>query len=216
MPTSPGPLLESLDALWARLQEDVPVLLPVRFAVTHTPPSPNHGPERWRMEGDLLSGIVISADTLDEGEAAVLEHVLHEAAHILCWLRGQQDTTTRGTYHNQTFLSTAEEMGLEWPEGAQRMAGRGYANPRLTDAAAGEYAENLKALAKAIPLTLPHLIVPETPKSTKPERLTLQCKCDKPRNIRVSQTVAALGPITCGVCGKAFSETGSTSTRGSK
>ncbi|MGI5404137.1 hypothetical protein ACQEVG_32745 [Streptomyces sp. CA-135486] len=147
---------------------------------------------------------MISADTLDEGESAVLETVLHEAAHILCWIRGKQDTTTRGVYHNQTFLSAAEEVGLEWPEGAQRLAGRGYANPRLTEETRAKHEADLNALAESIPLALPHFVVPDAPKSTRPDRLTLQCRCTPPRKIRVSQTTAAVGPITCGVCGSDF------------
>jgi hypothetical protein len=111
----------------------------------------------------------------------------------------------RGGYHNAQYLAAAEEVGLTWPDDKPRQSSRGYAAVELTDAARARYAGDLSALAEAIPQVLPHLQVPEAPKSRQPDRLTLRCKCDKPRNIRVSQTVAALGPITCGVCGASFS-----------
>jgi predicted SprT family Zn-dependent metalloprotease len=148
---------------------------------------------------------VVGVDTLQEGEEAVLERVLHEAAHVLCWTRGIKDTTMRGAYHNASYLTAAEEVGLIWPDNTERVQGRGYVSPQLTDAARHRYADDLAALKTAIPQVLPHLVVPDAPRSKRPDRLALQCSCKpKPRTIRVSQTVAALGAITCAVCGQDF------------
>jgi hypothetical protein len=152
-----------------------------------------------------VTGLVVSADTLRDGPDAVLEAVLHEAAHVLCWVRDVQDTSRRGTYHNASYRAAAVEIGLEWPAHRQPSAsGRGYGAPELTDASRAQYATDLKTLSEAIPQVLPHLRVPEAPRTRTPDRLTLQCGCAEPRKIRVSQTVAAKGPIICAVCRQDF------------
>ncbi len=153
-----------------------------------------------------MTGLVVSASTLQEGPEATVQFVLHEAAHILCWLRDIRDTTMRGVYHNGSFLAVAEEVGLEWPDGAERVPGRGYSNVRLSDASRERFAPDLEALAEAIPQILPHLAVPAPTTSGSPKRLTMQCQCGPPRKIRAGRTVAALGPITCGVCKREFTE----------
>jgi predicted SprT family Zn-dependent metalloprotease len=156
-----------------------------------------------------VSGLVVTASTLDEGEDAVLECILHEAAHLLNWVRGLKDTTMRGGYHNAQYLTAAEEVGLRWPDDTPRAASKGYASVGLADETRARYADNLAALRRTIPQALPHLTIPESStKSRQPDRLTMRCKCQpKPRNIRVAQTIAAQGPITCGVCGAAFTVT---------
>lgn len=204
MATSPGPLLQSLDSLWTHLREHIPALPPARISLAPSTPSSNHGPERWARDGDgLVTGLVIGIDTLQAGAEDVLERVLHEAAHVLCWVRDVKDTTMRGAYHNASYLHAAEEVGLSTD--VARVQGRGYASPQLTDATRALYVDDLKALTSAIPQVLPHLVVPAAPSSKRPDRLALQCQCTpKPRTIRVSQTVAALGAITCGVCDADF------------
>lgn len=143
-----------------------------------------------------------------EGPEAVLEHVLHEAAHLLNWARDRADTTMRGAYHNQVFLSAAEEIGLEWPEGATRVQGKGYVNPVVSDATRQRYRRDLAALDDAIAAVLPHMVLPASGSHVDrtPARLTLKCKCEPPRTFRISRTVAAAGPIICGVCKKPFVE----------
>lgn len=207
MPTSPGPLLEAIDALWERLRTHVEELPPIRPVVTAGTRPLAHGPARWTEDADgSVSGLVVSVDVLQEGEDAVLEHVLHEAAHVLNWRRGVSDTTMRGAYHNAHFITAAEEVGLVWPTGAKRAVSRGYDAVRLTDATRQRYAADLRTLADVIPVVLPHLELPTPPKAQRVDRLTLVCQCEPPRKLRVSRTVAAQGPITCGVCGAEFRE----------
>jgi hypothetical protein len=206
MPTSPGPLLAALQALWERIRADAPELPPIRPTVSPTRRRYDHGPERWQEEDGTLGGFVVTADILQAGAGATLEYVLHEAAHVLNWRRGVQDTTTRGAYHTQAFLTAAEEVGLVWPEGAERSATRGFIDVELSDAARKRYARSLQELDVVIPLVLPHLELPKQTSSRTPDRLTLVCQCTPPRKLRVSRTVAAQGAITCGVCGQPFAE----------
>jgi hypothetical protein len=140
------------------------------------------------------------------GPDAVLEHVLHEAAHVLNWTRDVSDTAIRGAYHNQSFLAAAEEVGLEWPNHAERVAGKGFVNPVVSDGARARHRDDVAALGQLIPELLPHMQLPEVKSRRTPDRLTLCCQCTPPRKLRVSRTVAAQGPITCGVCGSEFVE----------
>ncbi|MFJ6237949.1 hypothetical protein ACIQH0_28165 [Streptomyces griseus] len=130
--------------------------------------------------------------------------VLHQAAHLLNWERGITDTTVRGAYHNNRFLEAAQELGLYWPSGRPRIRGRGYATPELSEGARSRHKKTLTELTDAIPLVLPHLVAPAPSRTRAPDRLTLSCGCDEPRKIKISPTVAALGDITCGVCGETF------------
>ncbi len=206
MPTSPGPLLQALDTTWAHIRKNAPGLPAARIALSPLPPSPNHDQERWAWEGETVTGLVVSAETLDAGADVVLEHILHEAAHVLCWTRGVQDTSTYGTYHNAHYLAAAGEVGLAPPASQARTRGKGNASP--TPDTLERYADDLRVLAEAIPLVLPHLVIPEAPSRRRPaNRLYLQCQCaPKPRRIQISPTVAAQGPVICGVCGQSFTE----------
>ncbi|MFB7114055.1 hypothetical protein [Streptomyces sp. NPDC056291] len=133
--------------------------------------------------------------------------MLHEAAHILAWRRGLKDTSVRaGLYHNQTFLAVAEEVGLEWPAERARHATTGFIDPELSVETRHRHADDIAALDEAIPLVLPHLELPPSKSSNRPDRLVLQCGCDDPRKMRMSRTVVERGPVICGVCGEEFKE----------
>jgi hypothetical protein len=205
MPTSPGPLLAALDDLWRRLRDDVPELPPIRPTIAPMTRRRDHGPERWTADDEgAVTGFVVSADVLQEGSEATLTMVLHDAAHLLNWSRSIADTTMRGVYHNQAFVTAADEVGLRWPPGQHRTPGRGYDDVRLTDETRTRHAADLTALDEAIPLVLPHLSLPTSSSAGRVDRLTLRCQCTPARSFRISQTVAAAGPIICGVCGKPF------------
>lgn len=212
MPTSPGPLQRVLDDLWARLRLSVPDLPPARLVVSPSAPSTNHAPERWHVPDPstgVVTGLVIGAQTLTDGPDVALETILHEAAHILCWRRGINDTARRGQYHNGTYLAAADEVGLHWPDGVDRHVSTGYSTPRLTDETRATFADLLGHLADAIDDALPHLAVPQTLRSGQPDRIALQCECKgRPRKLWVSRTTEALGPIICGVCESAFTKAG--------
>jgi hypothetical protein len=157
------------------------------------------------VEGDgTVTGLIVSADELRDGPEAVVVSVLHSAAHILNWRRGIQDTTTRGAYHTQAFLTAGEEVGLIWPADAKRSSTRGFIDVVLSDAARARHADDISTLEQLIPEALPHLEVSTSKRSSTPGRLTMACQCDPARTFRISKTVEAAGPILCGVCGKPF------------
>jgi hypothetical protein len=198
-------MLTALTALWERLRADVPGLPLIRPIVSSTNRRQDHGPERWsRDEEGYVTGLIVTADVLQEGAEAVVETVLHDAAHLLNWTRDVKDTTMRGVYHNAAFLTAAEEVGFEWPPDTERVKGRGYTAVRLTDAARRRHALDVAALEEVIPDVLPHLELPAPTSVDRVNRISMACKCDPARKFRIGRTVAAQGPIICGVCGKPF------------
>lgn len=197
-------MIHALHELWAHLQKAVPDLPTVRIAIASTLSPPGHGPERWQEDDEgTVTGLVITASTLREGADAVVAEVLHHAAHLLNWRRGIADTAARGAYHNAKFLDAAAEVGLIRPPGAQRTS-RGFADVEMTPETHDRYSSDVQALSDVIPGALPHLEPPPAVARTRGDRITLRCSCEKPRTIKAGATVAALGPIVCGVCGKPF------------
>lgn len=204
MATPPGALTAALDALWDAVREEHPALPPARVTVSPRRVSTNHGADRWRLLSDgYLSGLVIDADTLRNGPTAALTGILHEAAHVACWRDGQQDTATRGRYHNGVYLEAAIRLGMVWAADGPAQ-GVGYASPVPTPETVGRYDSALTRLAPAIEGALPYLDGQPTRRSTTPARVSIACGCSPPRLGRMSQTVLDRGPIICGVCGQEF------------
>lgn len=204
MATPPGTLTDALNALWSGIRDNVERLPAVRVAISPTRVSTNHGSHRWRKTEDgHVSGLVIDAGTLRQGPLAVLTAILHDAAHIICWQDGTQDTATRGRYHNGNYAVAASIVGLELPGGPAR--GVGYAHPAPTPATEALYADHLRALRPAIDAELRYLPTEDpTPRSTQLSRVAIACQCSPPRRGWMSATVLERGPVCCGVCDAEF------------
>lgn len=198
-------LTTSLEVLWDEIavsHTELPAY--ARVALSPTPTSPDHGPERWSLEDDgTLAGLVVSSDVLTTGSDATLTYLLHEAAHVLNWRQRVKDVSSGGLYHNQNFMVAAETMGLEWPANTPPMAGRGKASPRLSTSTADRWREARSSLAPAIEAALPYLVAPE-PARPRPARLNIECGCAPPRKLRASRAQLDRGPVVCGVCRKPF------------
>ena len=54
----------------------------------------------------------VGGEGLAWGPADVLATFLHEAAHALAQVRGINDTSRQGRWHNARFKSVAEEVGI--------------------------------------------------------------------------------------------------------
>ncbi|MEV7425169.1 hypothetical protein [Streptomyces sp. NPDC091212] len=205
MPTSPGPLLQSLHAVWEHLRTELPDLPDARISVSPGKSTPDHRWDRLSLDTDgVVVGLVMSAATLTDGPDAVVSAVLHEAAHVLCWVRKTPDTTMRGGYHNQKYLVAAEEVGLHWGPNDKRGSSRGYYVTELSEHAKHRHADDLTDLAAAIPQALPHLVSPPSSKAQRTERIALACSCEPARRMLMFGRVAAQGPVLCGVCNQPF------------
>ncbi len=83
-----------------------------------------HGP--WstrRRDGDTRPELFVSGEAVSEGGKAVVEALLHEAAHGLAYVRRLQDTSNGHRYHNQLFVALATELGLKAPEKPDEVIG---------------------------------------------------------------------------------------------
>lgn len=80
----------------------------------------HHRPARWAVAGAgqrLAPELFIAGELLAYGGAAVLEVLLHEAAHVLAAERGITDASTQNRrYHNRRYLALAAEVGLRGPD----------------------------------------------------------------------------------------------------
>ena len=79
----------------------------------------HHWPERWVLGGQdqpRAPELFIAGELLAAGGRAVVEVMLHEAAHALATRRGIKDTSAAGNrYHNKRFVALAAELGLRGP-----------------------------------------------------------------------------------------------------
>lgn len=166
-----------------------------------------------------LPEVFVGGEGLALGAVDVLGTLLHEATHALAHVRKVQDTSRQGRYHNRRFRDLAEEMGLFVAEAP----GIGWSDTFVPDATRTDYTDTLTALAAAIRIhrRSEGALVPATPgdeNGTTPpgptggagattgagSRNGTAARCGCGRRIRVTTSVLALGPITCGVCGQPF------------
>lgn len=87
----------------------------------------HHWPERWVLDGqDAVRApeLFIAGELLAAGGRAVVEVMLHEAAHALATRRGIKDTSAAGNrYHNKRFVALAAELGLRGPDTPDKITG---------------------------------------------------------------------------------------------
>ena len=115
----------------------------------------HHWPERWITGGDgqRVPELFIAGELLAAGGRAVLEVMLHEAAHALATRRGIKDTSAQGNryhnirYHNMRFAALAAELGLRGPDGPAKVTG--WSGCTLTEETAAAYTEMTDAVDRA-------------------------------------------------------------------
>lgn len=131
------------------------------------------------------------------GSGAVLDAILHEATHALAWARKIEDASRDGRYHNARFARLAQELGLEVTPGPH-----GFASTTRSQATEDAYQPELAMLGLVLAECAPNAL-PRDP--SPPRHLPLfACGCERPRKLRAGAAVMALGPVTCGLCGRAF------------
>ncbi|MEZ5378243.1 MAG: hypothetical protein R2733_17180 [Acidimicrobiales bacterium] len=162
---------------------------------------------RWEAGNELRGEVLLAGEALHLPVEDVFEVLLHEAAHGLNAARGVKDTSRGGRYHNARFKTTAVEVGLD----VEMMPPYGWAKTTLTPAAIDRYAAEIDDLRDAIRIAR-RLDPARTagagregagPGETGQSRSSaMVCGCG--RRIRMAPSVAAQGPVMCGVCGVEF------------
>ncbi len=237
---APGPqgsrIIAALEHAWAAIQDqhsDIPDVVIVTGAGSNQRGTPegyrlrgHHWPERWVLEagGQRAPELFIAGELLSAGGRAVIEVMLHEAAHALATLRGIKDTSAQGNrYHNKRFVALATELGLRAPDVPDKITG--WSDCTLTGQTAYDaYADVVTAIDSA---RLPFLIDLATPAGPgehggqdgdqgdddgqgKPakrggRRTPAECACHPaPRRIQLTPKQIEDGPIICGLCRAPF------------
>ncbi len=163
--------------------------------------------DRWQRGEGRLPEMFVGGEGLRRGPRKVLCTLLHEAAHGLAHVRGIQETSRQGRYHNTRYRALAAEMGLDAGQ-ADRI---GWSATAVTDATAEAYAAELSELAGAL-VAWRHSEGrhggaggtgdSDGGRSSNNNGFAAHCECG--RRIRIAPTVYEAGPITCGVCGSDF------------
>lgn len=189
-------VVQGLERSWAAIQGRHPDLPAVAVVIS---PSPRRGvcPARGDRRGGVYE-VALAAEELRRPAREVFGALLHAAAHGLGDAREIQTTSRGGRYHGKRFAVLAEELGLEVAE----LAGFGWVETSVPDAAARTYSRQISALERALE-KLPVDVPAERPKRPNTNLVPAQCSCG--RKIRVARSTLAAGEITCGLCGKGFS-----------
>jgi hypothetical protein len=233
-PALSSPLVAALEAVWSAIQArhaDLPDVVIVlasgsvgaprgalklgHFAAmrwTHAEPAQD-GRTTTRA---ALPEVFVGGEGLALGAVDVLGTLLHEATHALAHVRGISDTSRQGRYHNKRFADLAAEVGLE----VRQVPVIGWSDTHVNDTTRTEYADTITALTAALTIhrraegtvTIP---APGDEQDGQPggsdgtaagpgSRNGTAARCGCGRRIRVTASVLALGPITCGLCGQPF------------
>lgn len=203
-----GPLIVAFEHAWTQIRRAHPEVPPAVLITgsgsdarrTNMLRLGHFAASRWQggSEGTEIDEIFVGGEGLERGAGPVLATLLHEAAHALARVRGIQDTSRQGRYHNVRFKALAEELGLH----IDKHPTIGWSTTTLPDATAQRYASTIEQLEHAITIFRRH----EGGGSDKPARKPgpKACVCGCGRRIRVAPSVLALGEILCGVCEQPF------------
>lgn len=170
-----------------------------------------HCRETWHVDGHegRQAEVWVSGERLAEGGEAVMQTMLHEAAHALAVKRGIRDTSNKNRYHNKAFVKLAEELGLEGPASSAGPA-LGYSDCAITKKTAEVYGYEIGELGEACK----NFVAPSLSEDPAPvKRVTPKafCQCPEGEN-EISWTkkfekklqVTGLPPLLCGICRQAF------------
>jgi len=230
-----SPLVAALEQVWAAIQHRHPEIPDVVIVVASGSVGAPRGAlklghfaaMRWThattdtaegtATGRALPEVFVGGEGLALGVVDVLGTLLHEATHALAHVRGIQDTSRQGRYHNRKFRDLAQEMGLE----VRDVPVIGWSDTHVPATTVTEYAPVLERLHLAMTihrraegaLTTPAPGDDTTNGTTTTggkgasgagSRNGAAARCGCGRRIRVTASILALGPITCGVCGQPF------------
>ena len=185
----------------------------------------HHWPERWVLGGQdqpRAPELFVAGELLAAGGRAVVEVMLHEAAHALATRRGIKDTSAAGNrYHNKRFVALAAELGLRGPDVPDKITGWSHCTLH-GQAAYDDYAGVVAGINAA---QLPFLIDlarpdrpgggggagdggedqgddgPGQPAKRGGRRVAVECACQpEPRRLQLTPKQIEDGPIVCGLC----------------
>jgi hypothetical protein len=192
-------MLKILEGIWTEIRRrhreipDVIIVIASRADGKHTRID-HYASDRRSAAGETRAEIVVGGECLQRSADDVLGILLHEAAHALAAMRGIQDTSRQGRYHNSRFARLARELGINVDKDPKI----GWIPTTVTTDTARDYAAALRALGDAITLWRSDEVRSGRYQRRNTNLIAASCPCD--RNIRVAASTLAAAPITCEVC----------------
>lgn len=216
------PLVAAIENAWGAIQErhtDLPdVVVTLGSGIVARGLKLGHfAANVWARGGEegTVHELFVGGEGLMLGAEAVMATLLHEASHAVAEQRGINDVSRGGRYHNGNFKSVANELHID----VHHSKDLGWSETTMPAETAKMYEGAIFELDLAItayragvtlaPSTTGGAATPVAIPTRKGGRtnsnngVSLKCNCG--RRIRVSNTVAEMGSIACGVCGSDFS-----------
>jgi hypothetical protein len=162
------------------------------------------------LDGGLIDWstpvIQLPAQTVSDGPEAVLQALLHQAAHGWLAVAGDQ---VPGRWHSTGFRDRATALLLDVQKHPQfGDAGFGWSETSLRDEAVTAYGDQIAQLAAASPDWVPPHRPPGSERSSLRNGVAATCACPDGLKIRIRGIDAsarlAEHPVFCGICGKSF------------
>ena len=204
---STAALVGALESAWAAIRAQHTEIPAVVLVVgSGSPTKPNQGMKwghfaalRWQHGDTQLPEILISGEGLSREPEAVFTTLLHEATHALADVRGIQDTSRQGRWHNKRFATLAAELGMSTTKDDKL----GYSPCTLTDITRARYRAVITDLTEALRFYRHPEPTGEGKQRTNNNN-GVSCECECPRKLRIAVTAFEEGPIVCAVCSAAF------------
>lgn len=223
-----GMIITTFEQTWAAIQIRQPQI-PEVVIITGTAAQRggdrwgHHWPARWSRAEDegRVPELFLAGELIARGPEAVLETMLHEAAHALAHVRRIKDTSRQGNrYHNKRFAGLARELGLAVP--SKPTSPDGFTETTLTDATRTDYGPELQHIdqARLAYLHAPTLVEDEgggddegagttRGRIRAGQRVKAVCGCGR-GGLQLTPAALDEGPIVCGLCGAPFQPVSST------
>lgn len=219
-----APLIQAIENCWRAIQANHPEVPDVVVTlgagrISRGLKLGHFAASVWTDGTTDIHELFVGGEGLQRGAQALMGTLIHEAGHALAEARGVKDTSRQGRYHNEKFRRIAEEMGIE----VSHDASLGWSSTVMPDQTALAYQEAIMDLDMTmtawrhgaegmifgpggVPVAGPGNRPAPRPggRTSSNNGLSVSCGCG--RKIRVSQTVLALGGITCNVCQEEFTE----------
>ncbi|MEA9986092.1 hypothetical protein [Subtercola sp. RTI3] len=196
------PLVAAIETVWKSIQdrhEDVPaVVVTLGSGTAKQGMKLGHfAADRWMRGDELVHELFVGGEGLQRGGVGVLGTLLHEAAHGAARAREIQDTSRQGRFHNAKFRAIGEEFGLN----LEKDPSIGWSVTTVPADTERSYADEITTLDGGL---VAYRLTEMSAGGRKSNNNGVTALCGCGRKIRVSKTVYAAGPISCGLCGSDF------------
>jgi hypothetical protein len=204
---------DALTATWKAIRRRHPKVPDVTITV-----APGHGSACGAIAWDTGTPVItVGAQTIAEGPQAILEALLHQAAHGVLRTTGprpdgeakhypdEHSEGNAGRYHNKSYRDAAQSLGLkvDWTRG-----GTGWSATTADTDLAAIYDGPVGQIAAATRTWQPPPPLPRSVRKSNSNGVSARCQCQPPRTIRMRGTDAAADlrerPVICTVCRKPF------------